>query len=176
MVKGEVKGCDVAAVRGDELWIVELKLSFNITLVFQAMERQKLSENVFVALPRPRRAHNKNFLAAQKLLRKLEIGLIAVALESPVKQAEIIIFPGGRQKKISMRAAAVKKEIEGRSSDSKGGVTKTKINTAFRERCIRVACALEIEGRSNAPDLVAKYSCAKDTYNIFYRNYYGWFE
>lgn len=39
-VKGEVQDCDVLAVRGEEVpVVVELKLSFNLNVVLQAVER-----------------------------------------------------------------------------------------------------------------------------------------
>ena len=36
-IKGEVKNCDMAGVKGDILLIVELKRSFNLKLIYQAM-------------------------------------------------------------------------------------------------------------------------------------------
>ena len=56
-VKGEVRGCDLVARRGDEPpVIVELKLRFNLALVLQGIDRLALSERVYLAVPRPRRA------------------------------------------------------------------------------------------------------------------------
>ncbi len=52
-VKGEVRGCDVVARRGDEkLLIVELKLRFNLQLVLQGVERLALTDQVYLAVPR----------------------------------------------------------------------------------------------------------------------------
>jgi hypothetical protein len=46
-VKGEVRGCDVVAVRGDDPpVIVELKRTFGIALVLQAVDRLALSDAV----------------------------------------------------------------------------------------------------------------------------------
>ena len=40
-VKGEVKACDIVAVRGEEPpVVVELKTSFSLPLVFQGIERK----------------------------------------------------------------------------------------------------------------------------------------
>ena len=51
-VKAEVEGCDVVAVRGDEPpVIVELKTRFSLDLVLQATDRQRLSGQVYVAVP-----------------------------------------------------------------------------------------------------------------------------
>jgi len=174
IVRGEVKGCDIAAVRGDDLWIVEMKLSANITLIYQAMERQTAASSVFVAIPRPKNARDKNFCRLQKLLKKLEIGLITVALDSPVKHAEILIFPC-EKKRANKKSEAIKKEIFGRKTDTTGGITKEKINTAYREKCIKIACLLEAIGESTAKELVS-CGCEKNTSAILRANYFGWFE
>ena len=51
-VKGEVTGCDLVAIRGDEPpVIVELKTSFSLSLVFQGIVRQDLSDTVYLAVP-----------------------------------------------------------------------------------------------------------------------------
>ncbi len=42
-VKGEVLHCDVIAVRGDEsIVVVELKLSLNLSVLLQAVDRLKI--------------------------------------------------------------------------------------------------------------------------------------
>ena len=47
-VKGEVEGCDVVATRGDESpVVVELKQRFNLELVLQGIERQRVSDLVY---------------------------------------------------------------------------------------------------------------------------------
>ena len=174
-VRGEVKDCDIAAIKDDVLWVVEMKLSANITLIYQALERQAATGWVFVAIPRPKSARDGNFRKFQKLLKKLKLGLITVALDSPVKHAEIVIFPVGKDDKKNKKTAAVKKEVTGRAVDTVGGVTKTQINTAFREKCVRIACLLEIMGAASGKELV-KLGCEKDATRIMRSNVMGWFE
>ena len=49
-VKGEVADCDVVAVRrGEDPVVVELKTSFSLQLIFQAVRRQALTDTVYVA-------------------------------------------------------------------------------------------------------------------------------
>jgi len=174
-VRGEVKSCDIAAVKDDILWVVEMKLSANITLIYQALERQAATGWVFVAIPRPKSARDGTFRKLQKLLKKLKLGLITVALDSPAKRAEIIIFPVGKDDKKNKKTAAVKREIAGRTVDSIGGTTQTQINTAFREKCVKIACLLEVEGALSAKELV-KLGCEKDANRIMHTNILGWFE
>src|SRR5882672_387356 len=50
-VKGEVRGCDVVAVRGKEPpVIVELKRAFGLGLVLQGVDRLALSDAVYLAI------------------------------------------------------------------------------------------------------------------------------
>src|SRR5437870_12762925 len=53
-VKGEVCGCDLVARRGDEPpVIVELKLRFSLPLLLQGIDRLRMTERVYLAVPRP---------------------------------------------------------------------------------------------------------------------------
>ena len=174
-VRGEVKGCDIAAVKDDILWVVEMKLVANLTLIYQAMERQAATGWVFVAMPRPKSSNDKSYKKLQRLLKKLKLGLITVALDSPLKYAEVVIFPEGKDNKDTKKANQLKKEIEGRSFDTVGGATKAKINTAYRERCVCIACLLEEKGPLRPSELVKNYGCHKDAGFILRANYFGWY-
>jgi len=174
-VRGEVKGCDIVAVKGDIVWVVEMKLSANITLIYQAMDRKAATDWVFIAVPRPKGATRGTFLKLTKLVKKLQIGLITVALDSPVKHAEIIVFPVGKDSKTNKRTAILKREVAGRTVDTTGGATKTQINTAFRERSVQLACLLEEKGVSSPKELIA-LGCAKDAAGTLYSNVLGWFK
>jgi len=173
-VRGEVKGCDIAAVKDDMLWVVEMKLSANLTLIYQAMDRQTATDWVFVAIPRPKKARDGNFLRFQRLLKKLQIGLITVALDSPAKLAEIILFPAGRADKANKKSESLRREIAGRSADTTGG-SQGAVNTAYRERCVRIACLLEAHGNLSASELTNVHGCEKDAYSIMRTNHYGWY-
>ena len=172
-VRGEVKGLDIAAIKDDTLWAVEMKLHPNITLIYQAMDRQVATDWVFVAIPRPKSTRG-SFAKFKKLVKKLGLGLIIVALDSPLQYAEIVELPVGRSDKKTKKARAIKKEIAGRTTDTVGGVTKTKINTAYRERCVRIACLLEALGEASAKELTA-LGCEGDTWRILNGNLMGWF-
>ena len=71
-VQAEVKDCDIAAVKDGQLVIVELKKAFNLKLVYQGLERQSLTEQVFVAIPRPKKGQReKAWKDMLKLLKRL---------------------------------------------------------------------------------------------------------
>lgn len=145
-------------------------------LLYQAMARLSITPFVFVAIPRPKRI-DKNFKTAQKILKKLELGLITVAIDSPIQHAEILLFPGELAKsgKANKKAAALRKEINNRTGDTAGGSTGVIINTAYRERCIKIACLLEQTDALSPRELVKNHHCDKDTGHILRQNHYRWF-
>ena len=86
VVKGEVRGCDVVAVRGDEPpVIVELKRVFGLSLVLQGVDRLALSDRVYLAVGQwPKQMKN-----VKKLCRRLGLGLLVVARE----RADVVLDP-----------------------------------------------------------------------------------
>ena len=109
-VKGEVKSCDVVGVKDNEIVIVELKTNFNLKLVYQAMDRQSLTDNVYVAIPRPKTGHNsKSWKSMVKLLKTLNLGLITVALDGCANNADFIINP---QKPLLRKNYSKKKKLD----------------------------------------------------------------
>jgi hypothetical protein len=175
---GEVKGFDMAAKKGDELVAVELKLHFNTKLVFQAMERQKSADKVYMAIPRPKRL-GKESKSMVELASRLGLGLLFVALDSPLKLVETAVEPGveaARPRRNNRKRSSVLKEAASRTGDyNKGGSAKKKLNTAYREKALRIALALERESPLPAPRLIKEYGCDKAAYSIMQRNFYGWF-
>src|SRR5258707_14572128 len=80
VVRGEVRGCDLVARRGDEKpVIVELKLRFNLALVLQGIERLALTDLVYLAVPRRigkrRETVSPDDRIVRKLCRMLGLGL-----------------------------------------------------------------------------------------------------
>src|SRR5882757_3904956 len=72
VVRGEVRGCDLVARRGDEKpVIVELKLRFNLALVLQGIERLALTDLVYLAVPRQVGRRRETVSADDRAVRKL---------------------------------------------------------------------------------------------------------
>ncbi|WP_409252977.1 DUF2161 domain-containing phosphodiesterase [Bacillus sp. SCS-153A] len=180
-VNGEVRDCDLTAVKGEELIIVELKLNLTVDLLIQATKRQKLTDLVYIAIPRPKNMRSRRWKDICHLTRRLELGLITVSAANKVPKPQFIHHPepfdAGKSKRNSSRKRnALLAEIEGRSADYNiGGSNKTKIMTAYKENCIRIACYLERSGSLSPKDLV-KLGAGDKTQSILSKNYYEWFE
>lgn len=176
-VQAEVQDCDIAAIKEGELLIVELKKSFNLKLVYQALERQTRTEQVFVAIPRPQKGQRaRAWQDMLRLLKRLELGLLTVALDSPMQTVEVILEPADSpMRKNRRKREKLQTELENRRlDDNVGGSNRRKILTAFREKSIRIACLLEKEGRLS-PAALRAYGL-EDAGTLLYRNYDGWFQ
>ena len=92
-VYGEVNDCDVVAVKEDELIIVELKLRLNLELVMQATKRQRLSDQVYVAIPKPKLSfRSQKWRDICYLMRRLEVGLLLVSLNKMKNKSRLSII------------------------------------------------------------------------------------
>ena len=76
-VKGEVKECDIVAIRGGEApVIVELKVSFSLQLLLQGIDRQAVTDAVYLAVAPPKRRQQSDLV---KLCKCLGLGLLTVS-------------------------------------------------------------------------------------------------
>ncbi|MEG9295477.1 DUF2161 family putative PD-(D/E)XK-type phosphodiesterase [Mangrovibacillus sp. Mu-81] len=179
-VNGEVKDCDLTAVKGEELVIVELKLSLTIDLLIQAAKRQRLTEHVYIAIPKPKRTRSRRWNDICHLVKRLEVGLITVTLTTrPMVEFVAHPKPFDRNKVMSYskrKRIALIKEIEGRSADYNiGGSNKMKIMTAYKESCIQIACCLDKLGPMS-PKALKLIGTGDKTPSILQKNYYKWFD
>ncbi len=186
-VRGEVADCDITAVRGDELVVVELKRVFGLKLLVQATNRQKAADTVYVAIPRPPRGRfSKGFWDMCNLLKRLDLGLLVVSFRDGRPGVEVVHHPHGsgpgvseptgpRRRNARLRRSILR-EFGGRSGDyNTGGSTKRALVTAYREAAVRIACCLEKYGVMSAAEL-RSLGTGEKTYSILYHNLYGWFE
>jgi hypothetical protein len=178
-VRSEVKDCDVAAVRGSDLLVVEMKKALTLALLVQAVRRQRLTDTVYLAVPRPHsvwqwRRANRGVL---HLLRRLELGLLFVSLEPDRDPVEVVLhpLPLARRRKAAARRAVLE-EVGQRSADyNTAGSTRRKLMTAYREQAIRIACLLSVHGESS-PKALRALGTGPKTQSILYHNVYGWFQ
>ena len=177
-VRGEVKSCDIAAVKGDDLILIELKRSFCTELLFQATRRQRSAESVYVAVPRHDALRSRaRWRGVKHLARRLELGLILVDLDVEPPWVDVTFHPTPLVRRKDARARrALLEEVQGRSADlNKGGSTRRKLVTAYREKAIFLACCLDVFGELTTKQLRALGGAPK-TAGILYSNVYGWFD
>lgn len=183
-VRSEVKNCDLVAMREGEaeLIIVELKKTFNLQLVFQAIERLKLSDSVYAAVeyhPRKKISSYFSWRDAAGLCSMLGIGLIGVQFyKTKTPAVDILCRPGasisiGKSKSGEKR---IKSEFERRSGDfNTGGSSKRKLVTAYREKALRCAAIIS-KHNSMTPANLRELLSDPTTTRMLQDNYYGWFD
>lgn len=177
-VKAEVKDCDLVAIRGDEPpVIVELKLSLSIALLMQGIDRQTITDAVYVAVPAGKgKRWASQVKDAVKLCRRLGLGLISVRFDRATPGVLLHCDAGPyRPRKVKARKTALLKEFERRVGDpNTGGQTKRKIITAYRQDALRIAVALT--NGPNKPRILAAELGVEKAAGILQADHYGWFE
>lgn len=179
-VKGEVKDCDVTALRDGELIVVELKRGFTLELVYQAIDRQRVADGVYVAVPLPKRGYMSPQVPRMKsLCRRLELGLIFVGFTSKgAAQVDVAVHPkeASSPRRDKKRRISVIREHESRTgSANTGGVTHKKILTAYKEQALQTARLLREYGPLRVED-VKRLGGPSNAGVILGRNVLGWFD
>ena len=178
-VKGEVRGCDLVARRGDEpLVVVELKLRLSLALVLQGVDRLGLTERVYLAVPRPSSQRRRSRGLApdspdiRKLCRRLGLGLLLVGPRSVEILEEPVPY---RPRPAKLRALRLKDEFDRRLGDANiGGAVAAPIVTAYRQDALLCARALSRSGPMRIGALRAAAG-VPGAASILQRNVYGWF-
>lgn len=172
--------CDIAATKADQLVIVELKRTLNLTLLVQATERQKYTQQVYVAIEEPRRK-GRHFRGAKRLLKRLNLGLVTVRFGKLAASVKFVLEPpvpdekAGRPRANKHRLALLS-EMAGRSGDyNVGGSTRTQIVTAYRERAVLIACCMKKLG-PQSPAGLRRLDIDAAAGTLLSKNYYSWFE
>lgn len=175
-VRAEVKDCDVAAERNGELILIEMKRSVNLELLLQLVRRQRADASVYAAVPAPATG-GRRWRELQRLLKRLEAGLILVYLDTALPRVEVAFHPVELKRRRDKRVTrALLVEMSGRSADGNvAGTNRRKLMTAYREQALLAAVALERHGPAAPKTLRLAGSSAK-TGAILLANHYGWFE
>ena len=178
-VKGEVEDCDVLAIRGEEApVVVELKLSFNLNVVLQAVERLSLTPKVYIGIPGRCRILKRRRRQIIKMLRMLGLGLVAVDPDLEAGSVEVLLDPGEyRPRRSRYRRERLLGEFMRRVGDPNlGGTDRRKgIMTAYRQRALTIAGFLQKNGPTKA-SRVAQTLREPKARDILYRDVYGWFD
>ncbi|MCB1461723.1 MAG: hypothetical protein KDJ90_04670 [Nitratireductor sp.] len=180
-VKGEIGAADVVAARpgdetGEDPLIVELKTGFSLSLFHQAVERQKLTDIVYVAVPRGSgAAFNKALKENKALCRRLGLGLITVRLETSLVEVHCDPAPYSPRKSKQRRARLLREFARRVGDPNEGGSTRQGLMTAYRQDALRCLKVLTENGPTKAA-LVAEQSGVQTARRLMADDHYGWFE
>ncbi len=169
-VKAEIGACDVMAVRGLEApVIVELKTSFNLQLLLQGIDRQAVTDHVYLAIPEPKQAMRGDVL---RLCRRLGLGLLAV--NGSWVEAHLDPAPYAPRKS-ARRKSLLLKEFQRRVGDhNAGGSSKRPVVTAYRQDALRCVKFLKNAGATKLSEIVV-HSKVEKAPAILRSDVYGWF-
>ncbi|MGL1935447.1 MAG: DUF2161 family putative PD-(D/E)XK-type phosphodiesterase [Fibrobacterales bacterium] len=180
-VKGEVIDCDVMAVKGpkksESIAIVELKLVFNIKILYQALERKSITDAVYIALPENCSAYKKDSAAAEQLLSMLGIGLLIVT-PGPTGQATPVLEPSPYiPQQDDIASSKLLTEFYALNGDPNigGSSTRTKKMTVYRQQALSIVSYLKKHGPTKASIISNELEIPKAR-AILYDNHYNWFE
>ena len=173
-VKGEIGGCDLVALSGDGVPFVvigEMKLSFNLELILQAVDRAATCDEVWLAARISSRGKGRESDARfRNLCRRLGFGMLGV---SQAGEVAIIVSPlSPMPRKDARRRSRLVEEHRRRKGDSSaGGGSRAPIMTAYRQQSLACAASLA-HGPMRPRDL---RPVAPDAGKILLHNVYGWF-
>ncbi|HTL48996.1 MAG TPA: DUF2161 family putative PD-(D/E)XK-type phosphodiesterase [Verrucomicrobiae bacterium] len=174
-VHSEVESLDVMARKGDELLVVEMKTAFNLQLVYQLIERLKMTELVYAYIPLEKGGRwPKSYKRMCGLLKRLHCGLMVLdaAAREVVVEFEPAAFKG--RTNYARKNLAIR-EFEGRSLDlNQGGSTREPLFTVYKEKAIRVAMYLLERGPAPVGEIREKLAI-DNAVSILYDNHLGWF-
>ncbi|KQV81817.1 DUF2161 family putative PD-(D/E)XK-type phosphodiesterase [Rhizobium sp. Root1220] len=174
-VKGEVGGCDLVGLSSGEPHLVvvcELKLSFNLELILQAVDRASICDEVWIAARVSAtgrgRESDKRF---RHLCRRLGIGMLGVADTGEVSIIVSSVSPMPRTNS-KRRSRLVDEHRRRRGDPTPGGGSRAPILTAYRQQALACASAIQ-RGHLRPRDMK---TVAPDAGKILLSNVYGWFE
>jgi hypothetical protein len=174
-VKGEIGPCDLVGVRaGDPTVVVigELKLTFNLELILQGVDRMSIGDEVWLAARLSARGKGRESDPRYRnLCRRLGLGLLGVAASGEVVVLVSPVAPTPR-KDPKRRSRLVDEHRRRQGDPVAGGGTRRPVMTAYRQQALACAAAMA-DGPQRPRDI--KPTCP-DVQKILHRNVYGWFE
>lgn len=176
-VKGEIGAADVVAVRAEEdPVIVELKTGFSLSLFHQGIERQSITDAVYVAVPRgPGKAFLKGLHNNKALCRRLGLGLITVRMKDAFVEVHLDPAPYKPRQSKTKKVRLLREFLKRVGDPNTGGATRQGLMTAYRQDALRCVMILQKNGPTKASE-VARLSSVEIARRIMSDDHYGWFE
>jgi hypothetical protein len=176
-VRGEVGTCDVVGVSGDSIVAVELKLTYGLPVLYQALRRLPTVDLVYVgvAVPEGRRARGNwdaGVSDAVRLCRMLGLGFFSVRDGNVMVHADPTPYHPRKQPKLRARLLS---EFVRRSGDHNvGGTNRRPRVTAYREDALACASVLARGGAMKGAAVRDATGVLKAG-RILRDDVYGWF-
>src|SRR4051812_18450534 len=174
-VKGEVGGCDLVGLSGDDPPVVvigELKLTFNLELMLQAVDRAAACDEVWLAAKMSTRGKGRESdRRYRELCRRLGFGMLGVTASGEVA---VLVRPAtaAPRRNPKKRSRLVTEHIRCKGDPTAGGSTRAPIMTAYRQQALACASAMAFgprKIRELKPDVPKAPFILRD-------NFYGWFD
>ena len=175
-VRGEVGAIDVFAMKGEHSIAIELKTSISLKLIYQAIERQKIADHVYIAIPKSAiKSHRDNYQSFILLLRRLSIGLMVchgevVEVVLDVKEYDLV---ASKKRNIRKKERLIQEFSQLKNNVNIGGKRGEKM-TLYKEKVIKIANVL-LENPVLSPVQIKKFTQIEEVSSILQKNYYGWF-
>lgn len=174
-VKGEIGGCDLVGLSDEDppvLVVCELKLSFNLELILQAVDRASVADEVWIAgrvsAKGKGRESDKRY---RDLCRRLGIGMLGISDNGTVNVIVASVTPMPRTNP-KRRSRLIREHQKRRGDPAVGGSTRTPLMTAYRQQALGCAAVL-----ASGPLKVREIrSSVPEAGKILQANVYGWFE
>ena len=177
-VKGEVHHCDVIAVRDKRVVAVELKMSINLTVLLQAVDRLNITDTVYIGVPKGIDRLKKQRSRMIRLLRMLGLGLMVIDPTAASGAVDVLCDPSEyKPRQVKQRTSRLLGEFMHRVGDPNAGGSNVRhgIMTAYRQKALAIAQYLSDHGETKAA-IIGRSLKEPRTRVILYANVYGWFD
>lgn len=175
-VKAEIGACDVVACRdGEDPVIVELKTGFSLALFHQGIDRLKISDAVYLAVPKGSgRAWYRSWRDNLALTRRLGLGLLTVRLKDGLVEVHADPGPYAPRKALKRKGALLATFARLEGDPNTGGQRGARV-TAYRQDAEKLRAYLAEHGPSKGADVARATEVVQAT-RMMRDNHYGWFE
>lgn len=174
-VKGEIGGCDLVGLSDEDppvMVVCELKLSFNLELILQAVDRASVADELWIAARISAKGKGRESDKRYRdLCRRLGIGMLGVADNGTVNVIVGSVTPMPRTNP-KRRSRLMREHQKRRGDPAVGGSTRTPLMTAYRQQALGCAAMLA-SGPLKVRDVRAS---VPEAGKILQANVYGWFE
>ncbi len=145
VVKGEIGGCDLVGLREGEAPVVvicELKMSFNLELILQAVDRAAMADEVWIAARVSAKGRGREADKRYRdLCRRLGFGMLGVSDRGAVEILVGSVSPMPRTNP-KRRSRLMQEHRKRRGDPAIGGSTRAPLMTAYRQQALACAAAL----------------------------------